>query len=235
MYRNSNHIAANAIEYSNQAGWRRDNAVKNNPDFQSSDNSVSTNETERRAQLRHRTVLRAARISSSIHRVDALGLVRNISDNGMMIYAYREFEVGETISVSLLDGDFVKGRVVWKDGSTIGVQFLSDISIDHLLAKPNIFQDGTRVRPPRISFHRNAMIRIGGNLLDIELCDLSQRGAKISIGKCLEIESRVQILSDKLRPISANVKWQVEKLVGLEFHRILSVEEINTWISPLAP
>ncbi|HEV7234106.1 MAG TPA: PilZ domain-containing protein, partial [Sphingorhabdus sp.] len=142
---------------------------------------------DRREQLRHRTVMRAARLSSDVHRIEALGVVRNVSEGGMMISAHCDIEVGETINVSLLDGDRVEGKIVWKDGITIGIQFSSTIAIDHLLAKPRVLSDGTRVRPPRIALNREAMIRTDGCLADIEVCDISQRGAKIRFGKSLAV------------------------------------------------
>jgi PilZ domain len=187
-------------------------------------------ESERRGQSRHLTVMRAARVSSNIHQVEALGLLRNVSEGGMMIDAYREFSVGERITVSLLDGDRIEGSVVWTDGNTIGVQFSSRIAIDHLLAKPRTLADGTRVRPPRLTLNCKAVIRVGGYMADIEICDISQRGAKIRFCRSLAIDSRVQISMNHLRPVSSSVKWQVEKLIGLEFHRALTIEELSTWM-----
>jgi PilZ domain len=188
-------------------------------------------ESERRGQPRHLTVMRAARVSSNVHQVQSMGLLRNVSEGGMSINAYREFSVGEKITVSLLDGDRIEGSVVWTDGSTIGVQFSNRIAIDYLLAKPRTLADGTRVRPPRLTLNCKAVIRVEGCLADIEICDISQRGAKIRFGRSLAIESRAQISINDLRPVSGSVKWQVEKLIGLEFHRTLTIEELSAWMA----
>ncbi len=192
-------------------------------------------ESDRRGQPRHPTAMRVARLSSNVHQVEALGLLRNVSEGGMMIDAYRGFSVGERITVSLLDGDRIEGSVVWTDGSTIGVQFSSKIAIDHLLAKPRTLADGTRVRPPRLTLNCKAVIRFGGYMADIEICDISQRGAKIRFDRSLAIDSRVQISINHLRPVSSSVKWQVEKLIGLEFHRTLTIEELSTWMAHTSP
>lgn len=206
------------------------NAAKVVFDHLDIDTPSDEGEPDRRSQSRHLTVMRAARLSSHVHQVEALGLVRNVSEGGMKIDAYRGFSVGEKITVSLLDGDRIEGSVVWTDGSTIGVQFSSAIAIDHLLAKPRILANGTRVRPPRLTLNQKAVIRIGGYLADIQICDISQRGAKIRFGRSLAIDSRVQISMNHLRPVSGSVKWQVEKLIGLEFHRTLTIEELSTWM-----
>lgn len=189
---------------------------------------------ERRDQPRHLSVMRAARLSSNVHQVEGLGVVRNVSEGGMMIDAYRGFAIGEKIIVSLLDGDPVEGSVVWSDGSTIGVHFSSEIAIDHLLAKPRILANGTRVRPPRLKLDKKAIMRVAGNMEKIDVCDISQRGAKIRMGRSLAIDTHVQISMDHLRPISSSVKWQVEKLIGLEFHRVLTIEELSKWMATQA-
>ncbi|TSB01592.1 PilZ domain-containing protein [Sphingorhabdus contaminans] len=187
--------------------------------------------SDRRGQERYLTVMRAARLSSRVHQVEGLGVVRNISEGGMMIDAHQNFSVGELIAVSLLDGDRVQGEVVWKDGNTIGVKFASWMTIDHLLAKPRTDEAGLRVRPPRLAVSRKAVIRIGGYMADMELCDISQRGAKICFRQNLAIDSRVQISLGALRPVSASVKWQVDQLIGIEFHRTLSPEELAGWLN----
>lgn len=187
-------------------------------------------EGERREHRRHMTVMRAARLSSEIHKVEGLGVVRNISESGMMIDAHRSFEIGEQVAISILDGDRVEGEVVWKDGASIGVRFSSWISVNNMLAKPPVQADGTRPRPPRLRLNRKAVIRIGSYMTDIIICDISQRGAKLKFPTSLVIDSRVQIVLGDLRPVSASVKWQAGDMIGIEFHRTLGVEEISNWM-----
>ncbi|MGB5077286.1 MAG: PilZ domain-containing protein [Sphingorhabdus sp.] len=195
---------------------------------------TGTKNDDRRSLTRHTTVMRAARLTSTIHRVEGLGMVRNLSEGGMMIDAYQSFGVGEHIVISLLDGDRVEGEVMWKNGTTIGVQFASWIGIDHMLARPRVQQDGVRVRAPRLTLNRKGSIRIGGFMSDMEICDISQRGAKIKFASDLEIDSRVQISHGHLRPVSGSVKWQAGSLVGIEFHRTLSVEELAKWVPDMS-
>lgn len=184
----------------------------------------------RREHGRHMTVMRAARLSSQIHKVEGLGVVRNISESGMMIDAHLPIEIGEQVAISLLDGDRVEGEVMWKDGSTIGVRFSSWISVGNMLAKPSLQEDGTRARPPRIRLNRKAVIRIGSYMTDMIISDISQRGAKLKFSTSLIIDSRVQIILGDLRPVSASVKWQAGDMIGIEFHRTLGIEELSNWM-----
>lgn len=189
---------------------------------------------QKRTLIRHRTVMRVARLSSDLRRTEALGIVRNISESGMRIDVRCCFDVGENIHVSMLDGDRVKGKIVWKDGTSAGIKILSSIPLAQLLAKPRVLADGTRARPPRIRLKHRAKIRIGENIIDAGICDISQKGAKVRLDKSVAVEGHVQISLYNLRPVSASVKWQIERLIGLEFHRILSINELSSWIPDIS-
>lgn len=185
--------------------------------------------SDRRESLRHRAVMRAARLSSCIHKVEGMGIVRNISEGGMMVQSSLSFETGELVVISLLDGDRIEGEVVWQDGTEFGIKFCSWISVDAVLARSDADGGKLRPRPPRIIIDRPILLRTGSVLADARLCDISQRGAKIQFSKYLPIDCRVQISHDALRPVGGCVKWQAGEQVGLEFHRTLSIEEMTGW------
>lgn len=193
------------------------------------DAANETIEEERRKQQRHRTIFRAARLSSRVHDVQGLAIVRNISEGGMRIESQLGFENGEHVVVSLADGDRIEGEVVWQDGNAFGIRFFSWVSVEQVLARTTDNVGHFKSRPPRIVLDLPIVIRTGNMLIDARLCDLSQRGAKLQFDKYLAIDSRVQISHNDLRPISGSVKWQASNLLGIEFHRTLSVEEFSEW------
>jgi hypothetical protein len=184
---------------------------------------------DRRESPRHRAVMRAARLSSCVHKVEGMGIVRNISEGGMLVQSHLSFENGEHVVISLLDGDRIEGEVVWQDGTAFGIQFCSWISVDMVLAKPDIDRGKLRPRAPRLTIDRPILLRSGSYLADARLCDISQRGAKIRFSKYLAIDCRLQISSGDMRPIGGSVKWQVGDFIGLEFHRTLSINELTSW------
>ena len=178
--------------------------------------------------------MRVARLSSDLKRTEVFGIVRNISESGMGIDVRCGFEAAEDIHVSMLDGDRVKGRIVWKDGTSIGIQFASSVALAPLLAKPRVLADGTKTRAPRIRLEHRVKIRIREDIVDAAICDISQKGIKVRLDNRVAVEGHVQIAPDNFRPISASVIWQIERLIGLEFHRILSVSELSSWIPDIS-
>jgi hypothetical protein len=189
---------------------------------------LEDSQADRRESPRHRAVMRAARLLSCIRKVEGMGIVRNISEGGMLVQSHLRFEIGEHIVISLLDGDCIEGEVVWQDGATFGIQFCSWISVDTVLAKSEMDGGKLRPRPPRLNTDRPILLRSGSFLAEARLCDISQRGAKIQFLKYLPIDCRVQISHEALRPVGGGVKWQLGELAGLEFHRTLSIEELTS-------
>lgn len=178
---------------------------------------------------RDRTIFRAARLSSRIHNVEGLAIVRNISEDGMQVETKLGFKNGEHVAVSLADGDRIEGEVVWQDGNSFGIKFFDWVSVEQALNRNSDAPNGFKPRAPRIVLDLPIILRVGGYLADAQICDLSQRGAKLKFDRFLPIDTRVQISYDALRPISGSVKWQASDTIGIEFHRTLSVEELSTW------
>lgn len=182
-----------------------------------------------RTSPRDRTIFRAARLSSRIHNVEGLAIVRNISEDGMQVETKLGFKNGEHVAVSLADGDRIEGEVVWQDGNSFGIKFFDWVSVEQALNRNSDAPNGFKPRAPRIVLDLPIILRVGGYLADAQICDLSQRGAKLKFDRFLPIDTRVQISYDELRPISGSVKWQASDTIGIEFHRILSVEELSSW------
>jgi PilZ domain len=183
---------------------------------------------DRRGSQRHRAVMRAARLSSCVHRIEAMGLVRNISESGMLVESPVSFANGERISISLLDGDRIEGEVVWQKDNSLGIRFVRWVSVEAVLARSQA-NKGSRPRAPRLTVQLPILVRTGSLLGDGQVCDISQRGAKIRFNQYLPIDCRVQISHGELRPVTGTVKWQVGNLIGLEFYRTLGVEELAGW------
>ncbi len=200
------------------------------------DNPVSIGELatshqvpDRRDSQRYRSVMRAARLSSCIHKVQGLGVVRNISEGGMLVESRLSFEIGESVAVALLDGDRIEGEVVWQDGNSVGIKFSSWISVEAVLDKSNLEPSGLRPRSPRLAMDGPITIRSDSFLADARILDISQRGAKLHFSKSLLIDCRIQISCDNNRPMTGSVKWQAGDLLGIEFHRVLGIEELSSW------
>jgi hypothetical protein len=190
----------------------------------------AANDADRRLHARHVKVMRVARLSGDELEADGLGMVRDISTGGMMIDAHFSLEIGQTVTIALLDDQELTGEVVWKEGQTIGVQFASAIAVEQVLARPTTKSDGKRTRLPRFAANNDVQIWIDNVNLSARLCDISQRGAKLQCSTKIAMHRNVLIKLGEHRPIRGTAKWRGGEFTGVEFHRLLSVDELAQWL-----
>jgi PilZ domain len=188
------------------------------------------NDADRRQHTRNVKVMRVARLKDIQLHAECLGMVRDVSSGGMMIDAHFPLEIGQSVSVALLDDQGLTGEVVWKDGKTVGVKFASEIAVDEILAKPSVKADGTRARLPRFKSDKTVSLRLDDRSFDAELLDLSQRGAKLVSEISAKLHSNILVRLDAGRAVRATVKWRAAGMIGVEFHRLLSVDELGSWL-----
>lgn len=191
------------------------------------------NDADRRLHARHVKVMRVARLSGHELDADGLGMVRDVSTGGMMIDAHFPLEIGQTVTIALLDDQELTGDVVWKEGQTIGVQFTSAIAVEQVLARPTNKADGKRSRLPRFAVNNDVQIWIDNVNLPARLCDISQRGAKLRCSTKIGMHNNVLIKFGEQRPVRGTAKWRGGEFTGIEFHRLLSVEELAKWLNAI--
>jgi PilZ domain len=188
------------------------------------------NDSDRRQHARNVKVMRVARLKDIQLHAECLGMVRDVSSGGMMIDAHFPLEIGQSVSVALLDDQELTGDVVWKDGKTVGVKFVEEVAVDQILAKPSVKADGTRARLPRFKADKSVSLRIDDRSHHADLIDLSQRGAKLVSEINAKLHSNILVRLDAGRAVRATVKWRTAGMIGVEFHRLLSVDELGSWL-----
>ena len=161
---------------------------------------------------------------------EGLGMVRDVSSGGMKIDAYLPLEIGQTVSIALLDDHELTGTIVWKEGQSVGVKFAQETPVDQILAKPTVKSDGRRTRLPRFAIDRVVTVEHGASKLPATICDISQRGVKMIYSAKIPVHSNIIIRSAERRSVMATVKWRGGDYLGAEFHRLMSIEELVTWI-----
>jgi hypothetical protein len=196
------------------------------------DSSMSIEDVERRQHERSLRVMRVARLAALD--AEGLGMVRDVSSGGMMIDAHIDLDIGQQVSIALLDDQELSGKVAWKDGSMIGVQFAAEVDVEEILAKPSVKPDGKRARHPRFAVERAVQLKLDSSALDAKLLDISQRGAKLACAGRLRAHNNILLRTDSLKPVAATVKWRAGDMLGVEFHRLLPVSELEQWLKPLS-
>jgi hypothetical protein len=189
-------------------------------------------DTDRRQHTRSLRVMRVARLAAPELHAEGLGMVRDVSPGGMMIDAHFEMDIGQTVSIALLDDQELTGTVAWKEGSMVGIRFAEDVPVEQILAKPSTKPDGKRARLPRFAVQKPVQLRIDTVTTEAMLHDLSQRGAKLECEGKLRVHSNLLIRMGPHRPVGATVKWRAGEMLGVEFHRLLAVGELEQWLKP---
>lgn len=187
--------------------------------------------SNRREHSRHMSVMRVARLSNQSIGVEGLGVVRNISSGGMMIDARIPIATGHILTVSMLDDQCVTGEVVWQDGASIGLKFNEQADVSSLLSRPSLDHTGRRVRLPRLAIDRLAKAQTDTLCFEVQLCDLSQRGAKLSTPERLTPHTQILLTLAECRSVRGTVRWRQGAVVGVEFHRFLGVDELAQWLA----
>ena len=187
--------------------------------------------SDRREHARSIKVMRVARLKNIQMHVEGLGMVRDVSSGGMKIDALFPLEVGHRISVALLDDQELTGEIVWRDGRTIGVKFIEEVFVQEILAKPAIKIDGQRSRFVRFQACQPSRVTYNNHEYDAVLSNISQRGAKLLCDAAPKMNSNIVIRTDSNQSVAATVKWCSRRIIGVEFHRFLSLTELADWIA----
>ena len=182
---------------------------------------------DQRADDRHRTVLQVARIET-VHG-DELCILRNVSAGGLRANVYREVAVGEPVRFELRTGRAVAGRVVWVDGSAIGVQFDRKVPILAYLAHQAIEELGRRVRSPRIDIGERAVMRVEDREFEVEIINESQAGMRIRTDRMLVVGSACKIVADGLGERGATIRWCHDGQAGLQLKQPLEFRDFALW------
>lgn len=200
------------------------------PDGDSGAGMSDGDEAERRQHSRSMRVMRIARLAAPDLNTEGLGMVRDVSPGGMMIDAHFDLELGQMVSIALLDDQELSGTVAWKEGSMIGVSFAEEVPVDQILAKPSAQPDGKRARLPRFAVQRPVQLKLETALVDAMLQDVSQRGAKLQCEGKLRVHNNVLLRAEGQRAVAATVKWRAGDMLGVEFHRLLPLGELEQWL-----
>lgn len=190
----------------------------------------AANDSDRRQHSRAVKVMRVARLKNVELHAECLGLVRDVSSGGMKIDADFPLEIGQSVEIALLDDQDLVGDVVWLDGKTVGIRFSRPISVEQILTRPSNKHGARQVRLPRFKIERDVILKIETQLSEAKLLDLSQRGAKLRCDAKVKLHQNILVRLNLQHAVRATVKWRAANMLGVEFHRLLTVEELGDWL-----
>jgi hypothetical protein len=186
--------------------------------------------TDRRTDPRHLTILRVGALIGATGR--ELCLIRNISSGGVMAHVYGRHAEGEGVALELKSNQEITGRVVWAEGSNIGIRFHEPIDVAEMLSSQAVIESGLRPRLPRVEVDRLATLRFGSRLWGVNTRDISQGGVKIETDEPVEPGSEVVLTLEKFRPLQGVVRWCNGGLAGIAFNQLIPFPELMGWLRP---
>lgn len=85
--------------------------------------------TDARATDERGAVRRSLRLEVRASPGDATtALIRNLSERGLLIETAADLAIGDTLHVDLPEAGVAEARIVWRDGSFFGCEFLTPVS-----------------------------------------------------------------------------------------------------------
>jgi hypothetical protein len=196
------------------------------------DDYIAATAAERRCNSRHATVLQIAKLSTD--RCEELCILRDISPHGLRAEVYYPMNIGDRVSFELKTGRRVSGRVIWRDGKSIGVEFDSRVPVLAILAHQTLDELGYKARQPRLRTDAPAQLYIDDGAVPVRLCNVSQAGTRISVDRILRVGVRCEIALEGLGRRKAIVRWYRNGAAGVMFLQPMSYPEFAAWRQMLA-
>ena len=156
--------------------------------------------------------------------------IRKISAGGAVLHVDMAVEEGERLELELEDGQHLDGTIVWRSGAEVGLRFDESIDVLPILARNLASQPGERRRMPRVEIACPALLETGSRSELVTTRDIAQGGAKIETTLPLELDQKVTITPDGLRPIEAVVRWTQGSITGIAFQPELGWQELMPWL-----
>lgn len=182
---------------------------------------------ERRQNQRHLAVFRVGKMMTGTGQ--EFCLIRNISAGGLMANVYSPHAVGEPVAIEFKAGALVAGKIVWTRDNRIGVAFDEPIDVHHVLSNSQGESEVLQARLPRIELRCPARMRVGARYHRVELCDISQGGAKIAIENELNVGDEVVLSIDGLPPQAGTIRWYGDHRAGIAFNTAIPFGQIAAW------
>lgn len=189
--------------------------------------------SDQRADERFTTLFRVARVvveDGGQH----LCLIRNIGAGGLMLETYAPFDTGTVVRVEPKGSPPVSGKICWVKDKNAGVAFDAPIDVAAYLNPHHMSATREAPRGPRLTVDRRARLRVGVMWHLVDLIDLSQKGAKVKSDLPMEMEATVELMVERLAPVSGRVRWIKEDRIGIEFSRAIPLADLAEWVGALS-
>lgn len=194
--------------------------------------AVRVDQADRRQSERTYTVFRVARLI--LPEGDQLGIVRNISEHGIMLELQARISVGDRVTLDLGEGHRLVGDVRWCDAAAAGLSFIEPINVAGVLGKAAAGADdadGKVPRLPRVRTDSPAEITLATCTAPARVVNISIGGACVETDAPVAPHQQIALTIPSLPTKVGTVRWRRGKLAGIVFGRPLSVQTLMEWLA----
>ena len=190
----------------------------------------NTEELDRRAGVRHATVLKVGIIE--VDGRERLCMVRNISFAGLQATTFVPIPDGTQVRVSLREQCWHDGVVVWQTNTAVGIAFKKLLHSDALEAElGNLAHQPQRV--PRLRLEVAAVLRVGSRNHPATLINISPNGAGMRL-QSVSGRTDLCLHLPGLAPMRGQIRWTNETSLGMSFNESLPLPALARWIDGLS-
>ncbi len=190
---------------------------------------------DNRGANRLMTVFKAARIEADW--ADDLGLIRNISTEGLMVETRLTLSVEDPVVIEIQSGNRMAGTVRWaRDGMT-GIQLACPIDLAEALrssgpADPAAADDADRIRPPRFERGVAATLQCEGRRWQAVTRNISLSGAQVVTDEALILprNGHATLTIEGLGVLGSVLRWQRGTGIGVRFEHPLPLRHFQQWL-----
>ena len=172
--------------------------------------------TDQRRELRHQAVYLPCCLRLGNH--CTVGLIRNVSANGLMIETELEAEPGIELDYFQDSGQWRRARVIWREGRRVGLE-----TIDQVVEESPAFP----YRAIRIPTSLVGRIWLGGKWVEVGIGNLSHRGV-LAFGVPPIASGHLLTLTMAGREFpNTSLRWWAEGSAGLRFERPVTTRALT--------
>jgi hypothetical protein len=162
--------------------------------------------------------------------------VRNISASGMMLETPFPIREGDRIAVELRCGQLLEGTVKWTSAGRAGVQFLTPIDVEEVLANARGSSPAARLRravprAPRFVIATTARLVCNSVSFTVLVENISQSGARLRLSNQPALDRVMTLVIPGLKPRACSVRWSEGEAAGVAFIEMIPYAELATWLT----
>jgi len=176
------------------------------------------------------TVFKAARIGTAL--ADDLGLIRNISTEGVMIETRLRLCVDEPVVIEIQSGNPIEGCVRWTRDGMAGIHLGHAIDIAAALRTSSPDDVVDRIRPPRFDRTVDATLQCEGRQWPATTRNISLSGVHVVTDGAVLLprHAHVMLRIDGLGVLGGVLRWQRANGNGIRFEHPLPLRQFQAWL-----